>query len=211
MGFRNPPKSAAAVDTGAGRIPGVKIYSKQTNPGAGVVEWDAYSAKVTGELDSSQTGSGGTFFTLGGPGYPSLGLNLEEQPAGGTTPFVRFTNAGTVDLGGARLTGLGAGSLDDTGWINCGSLGAGYTVGTDGARYRKLGGLVTFQFHALGTGAGNLFLLPTAFRPTVVHWWIPEWAGGACGELKLTPDGWFAVSARNGSAGFVVSGAFAAG
>lgn len=94
MGFRNPATSATAVDTGLGVIPGVKVYSDKSNPGAGVVEWDAYTARATSRLTSSQTGSGGTKWVDQLVNGPSIEKNIEADPGGGYVNVLRLKAAG---------------------------------------------------------------------------------------------------------------------
>lgn len=107
MGFRNPATSASAVNTGAGRVPGVKVYSQPGNPASGVVEWDAYTAQALATLTSSMTGSGGTNWLLALLGGPQLGLNIEQQAGGGYLNALRIAHADILDFGNpSQVTGL---------------------------------------------------------------------------------------------------------
>lgn len=96
MGFRVPLTSATSVDTGD--TAGVRIYGNAKNPGAGVVQWYVGNASASGELDSSQTGSGGQYFSLALANGPVLQLNREPVPAGGYQRVARLTGYDAVHM-----------------------------------------------------------------------------------------------------------------
>jgi hypothetical protein len=115
MGFRNPPRTAAGVDTGLPAGAGVKIYQGSNFPAYGsfgVVEFrdgiggDApvqligranYNPRAEGaSLGGSLTLGGGSF---NGVDMPALTLAVEEVPGGGYYPTVRLTGAELIDLG----------------------------------------------------------------------------------------------------------------
>lgn len=96
MGYRNPVTSATAVDTGR-NAPGVRIYASGTNPASGVVEWSAGGAgPARATFTSSDTGSGGSAFTLdpgqdNGVQAATLALNVEGKGTGGYQSVGRLT------------------------------------------------------------------------------------------------------------------------
>lgn len=215
------------IDTGVGgtNVPGVKLYTvvESTTSAYGAVEFrdgvvGDLPAQVIGKADYSQTANsatvGGGLRLVGGKYRtvvaPELDLNVEPDGAGGYFSVARLKGAPTLDLGGAKLTNLAFGSLDDTGWAAM-PLGAGYTIGADGASWRRWGQFVEFQIHALGGANGTLFTFPSWAWTSRAHWWVPEWGGVAVGEVKLATNGVLSVSARSASAGFVVSGSYLIG
>ena len=128
MGFRFPLTTARAVDTGDGTGDGVRMYQGSSGGfPVGVVEW--YSAWLTADEAAritaspllkadpndphaplSSYGARTTFRGVGANGVPgpTLGLNVEEDPAGG----YRSVAALTADV--IRLSGQV--QRDDTGW-----------------------------------------------------------------------------------------------
>lgn len=220
MGFRNPITSAVALDTGA-TAPGVKVYANNSNPGSGVVEWDAYTAKVTGSLTSSQTGSGGSYFTLGmNNNGPSLAMNIEGQPAGGTASVLRLTADRIIPSAVYLCQAIAtvAQPIAATGWtalamgkadLNSGGFtisGSRITVPVDGIY--ELTGMCVFAANATGYRAlrWNWTLPPggTQTTPLVVAW-EPAAASGNPAVVarptiaQLSAGGWCELQAAQAS------------
>jgi hypothetical protein len=203
VGFRN--RLATALETGS-RAPGVRIYASGSNPSSGIVEWHAGPAIARGTLTSSDTGSGGQFYSLGLSGGPSLALNVEEQPAGGTLKVARIT-ADKLYAGPTAARELG-----DTGWTSLTPV-APWVRGADGMNYRIVDGLCYFQVHATYPTppypAGSwVTTLPVA--PTKTHWFPDVWAE-TLSEVKVNPNGTLTLTTSKSLGGVVVSGSFPVG
>jgi hypothetical protein len=99
----------------------------------------------------------------------------------------------------------------DTGWVNIPGIN-GYSIGSDGARYRVLNGVCYFQIHigaSTAVAGAILITLPTTARPTAVHWFVGQYAQLFKGELKIDAGG--IVSFGTANTPFVAAGSFPVG
>lgn len=113
----------------------------------------------------------------------------------------------------AATKGYVDGKFSDTGWTNLTlNAAAGFSVSTEGARYRVKNGICYFQIHAVKSGSfvGNdlLVTMPSGARPAFTHWPQGDWAG-ASAECKVSSNGEIRVThSAPTSAGVVVSASY---
>jgi hypothetical protein len=192
MGFRTPLTAAEEVDTTlGGRQPGVKIYTRGGNPSSGVVEWSAGFSNVRGELTSSDTGSGGTVFSLGMVGL-NLGLAEQELPAGGYEAVARLVaDRAEVPL---RMEPARLQLLDTTRW-SVYDPGGGYL---DPYAWQTVDGQVHIQGMVRANTAGawpggaEVARIPVGFPPPGIRGaniWIQLGFNNTWWRCDLTEDG----------------------
>jgi hypothetical protein len=98
--------------------------------------------------------------------------------------------------------------VQDTGWIAMPGIN-GYTVGSDGANWRLLNGMVNFQIHCSASTAvaGAVFYtFPVGARPSLSQWFAAQFSQAFKGELKVTTAGAVVFGVANTA--FVASGTF---
>lgn len=210
MGFRNPARSAIAVDTGAGAIPGVKVYSDGGNPGMGVVEWDTYLSRVLALLSSSESSAGGSVYSIQlndphmNPG-PSLTLAIEELAAGGYGPAIRVSHP-MQPVESFHGHDAGSGFYLGT-WRDYVTGGhAVPTIYKDAAGWVHIEGLATNGTGSVVANAGANIM-----RLTSPDYWPPErrmfatLMNNALARVDVTPDGFLnlVVNPAQAASGFL--------
>lgn len=127
-------------------------------------------------------------------------------------------SAGGTPINASRLnymeTGIAAAqAFSDTGWVDMTpGVANGFTVGSDGARYRVVNGICYFQIHISASTAvatAIVYTLPPTARPAYTHWFTGQLSSAFKGEVKVVSSGAIAFGVANTP--FVTSGSFPVG